>query len=499
MRGTDMDEKADTIRVACRCGHKAKAPAAAMGKPYACPKCGERFTLTPDHVAEPAQTAETPVRDPRVGQLLVQAGLITETQLAEALTAQAERGGKLFEVLINLGFLSKADLHTFLSGQPGITAIELRNYDIPYELTPIIPADLARKHVLLPIDRMGKLLTIGMACPLDTAAVAAVGSATGLRVKAMLCSFDDIHAALDRFYPLENPPEPEGEKPIETSPAPRKPSVRAEDVLARLDALEALPVLSSTLRHIRESISRPAHTVRDLAGIVCTDPALSAALLGLANCSIYGMPGRIASINLAVTVLGCPTTVRLAENTETIPPVPVASHFDVKMFWLRSVFAAAASMALAKASNRECVGEAYTAGLLYDLGRLALAIVAPDATGTLPCNQTAAELLKMEQESYGVTHPEAMYRLAQRWSLPTFVATPIHCHHAPDTAPQNHRDICMIVAAAAALADAFPAAALDAATLEGCSVPLTHLGVSRTVAADIFEKTSQRLRGAAGK
>ncbi|MCX5758514.1 MAG: HDOD domain-containing protein, partial [Candidatus Hydrogenedentes bacterium] len=103
--------------------------------------------------------------------------------------------------------------------------------------------------------------------------------------------------------------------------------------------------MSSTLRHIKESVARPGHTIRDLAGVVCTDPALSAALLGLANCAVYGMPGRIASINLAVTILGGATTARLAETTETVTPVPVASHFDVKMFWLRSVFAAAASMA----------------------------------------------------------------------------------------------------------------------------------------------------------
>ncbi|MCX5758513.1 MAG: HDOD domain-containing protein, partial [Candidatus Hydrogenedentes bacterium] len=172
---------------------------------------------------------------------------------------------------------------------------------------------------------------------------------------------------------------------------------------------------------------------------------------------------------------------------------------DVKMFWLRSVFAAAASMALAKAANREQVGEAYTAGLLHDLGRLALAVVAPDTTGTMPPNQSIAELLRLEQDSYGITHPEAAYRLAQHWSLPAFIATPIRCHHAPDTAPQNHRDICMVVAAAAALADAFPAAAPDNATLDACTEPLTHLDVSRTVAAEIFEKTSQRLRGAAGK
>lgn len=492
-----MNENTGVIRVACPCGHKGNVPSEAMGKPYQCPKCGERFTIGPDRLADtpPVAAASAPSRDPRVGQLLVQAGLITETQLAEALSAQADRGGKLFEVLINLAFLSKADLHTFLSGQPGVTAIELRNYDIPLDLPPIIPAELARKHVLLPIDRMGKLLTVGMACPLDAAAIAEVEKATGLRVKAMLCSFDDIHAALERFYPAEKA-ETTMEQPLDIKPPPQKRTLNPEDVLARLDALDMLPVLSSTLRHVRDTQSRTGHTIRDVAGVVCTDPALSAALVGLANSSVYGMPGRVASINLAVTILGETATVRLAENAETVPPVPVASHFDVKMFWLRSVFAAAASMALAKAASSEYVGEAYTAGLLHDIGRLALAIIAPDATGTMPPH---TDLIRTEQETYGITHPEAAYRLAQRWSLPALIAAPIHCHHAPDTAPQNHRDLCMVVAAAAALAGAFPAETPGKDAMDACTAPLAHLGVSQAAAADIYEKTSLRLRGAAGK
>ncbi|HOV75946.1 MAG TPA: HDOD domain-containing protein [Candidatus Hydrogenedentes bacterium] len=495
-----MSENTGVIRVACPCGHKGNVPSEAMGKPYQCPKCGERFTIAPERLADapPVAGEAAPPRDPRVGQLLVQAGLITEAQLAEALSAQADRGGKLFEVLINLAFLSKADLHTFLSGQPGVTAIELRNYDIPYDLPPIIPAELARKHVLLPIDRMGKLLTVGMACPLDASAIAEVEKATGLRVKAMLCSFDDIHAALERFYPAEKA-ETTMEQPIDIKPPPQKRALNPEDVLARLDTLDVLPILSSTLRHVHDTVARSGHTIRDVAGVVCTDPALSAALVGLANSSVYGMPGRVASINLAVTILGETATVRLAENAETVPPVPVASHFDVKMFWLRSVFAAAASMALAKAAGCEHVGEAYTAGLLHEIGRLALAIIAPDATGTMSPGRSQADLLQAEQETYGVTHPEAAYRLAQRWSLPPLIAAPIHCHHAPDTAPQNHRDLCMIVAAAAALAGAFPAETPDKDTMDACAAPLAHLGMSQSAAMDIYEKTSLRLRGAAGK
>ena len=73
------------------------------------------------------------------------------------------------------------------------------------ELLALVPAEIARKHELFPIDKMGKLLTVGMVCPLDKAAITDVEACTGLRIKPMLCTTADVRKALDRYYPVKAP------------------------------------------------------------------------------------------------------------------------------------------------------------------------------------------------------------------------------------------------------------------------------------------------------
>ncbi|MEK7793339.1 MAG: hypothetical protein AAB353_02355 [Candidatus Hydrogenedentota bacterium] len=144
--------------------------------------------------------------DPRIGNRLVREGLITSGQLAEALAAQKSTGRKVVETLIALGHLTDAQFVRFLAQQPGIPSISLENCVVTDELVALIPVECARKHELFPIDKMGKLLTVGMVCPLDKAAIADIEARTGLRVKPMLCSMADVRRAMDKYYPLKAKP-----------------------------------------------------------------------------------------------------------------------------------------------------------------------------------------------------------------------------------------------------------------------------------------------------
>ena len=141
--------------------------------------------------------------DPRIGNRLVREGLITSGQLAEALAAQKTTGRKIVETLIALGYMSDTQFVRFLAQQPGIPSISLENCAVTKDLIELVPADLARKHELFPIDKMGKLLTVGMVCPLDKGAIAEIQAWTALRVKPMLCSRADVRQALDKYYPLK--------------------------------------------------------------------------------------------------------------------------------------------------------------------------------------------------------------------------------------------------------------------------------------------------------
>ena len=97
----------------------------------------------------------------RIGELLIEEGLITSEALKEALAVQGKEGGKTVEILISLGHLTSRDFVNFLAKQEGVASIDLGHYEIAPDIIGLVPKDLAVKHEVIPIDKLGKLLTVG--------------------------------------------------------------------------------------------------------------------------------------------------------------------------------------------------------------------------------------------------------------------------------------------------------------------------------------------------
>src|SRR5436305_13705514 len=95
----------------------------------------------------------------RLGELLTKASLITPDQLKEALKLQKETGGKLGETLIKLGFVADEDITECLSQQFGVRSINLAHFEIHSSVLKLIPADLARKYNVLPVNTTGATIT----------------------------------------------------------------------------------------------------------------------------------------------------------------------------------------------------------------------------------------------------------------------------------------------------------------------------------------------------
>lgn len=135
--------------------------------------------------------------------MLVDEGVITDNQLDEALRRQQERGTKTVDTLIYLGHMNSEEFVRFLSNQRGMPSISLRNYSVSDELLNLVPKEVAIEHEIFPIDRLGRLLTVGMVCPLDNVAIRALEELTGLKVKPMLCTRAEIREAIARHYTRE--------------------------------------------------------------------------------------------------------------------------------------------------------------------------------------------------------------------------------------------------------------------------------------------------------
>jgi len=136
----------------------------------------------------------------RLGELLTKASLISQDQLKEALKVQKETGGKLGETLIKLGFVSEEDITECLSQQFGVPSINLQHFEIDENVIKLIPAEVARKYNILPVNKTGATITIAMADPTNVFAMDDIKFMTGYNVEPVVASELGIKAAIDNYY-----------------------------------------------------------------------------------------------------------------------------------------------------------------------------------------------------------------------------------------------------------------------------------------------------------
>ena len=139
----------------------------------------------------------------RVGDLLVEAGAITEEQLQEALAYQKENGGKIGNIILELGFISRELLVTVLTSQMGIDFVEVKTCKIDDDVLRIVPENLVNKYKLIPIgyaEDNPNVLKVAMADPMDIVAVDDISILSGLQVEPLLAFEDDINDAIGKYY-----------------------------------------------------------------------------------------------------------------------------------------------------------------------------------------------------------------------------------------------------------------------------------------------------------
>ena len=138
-----------------------------------------------------------------IGRILLDRGVITEPDLQQALLAQKKVENRfcLGEILVTMGRLREIDVAIALVIQHGLSYIALTSQDIHREILDLIPAGVARSQRLVPLDRIGRVLSVVTQNPLNDEARANVEHSTGCRIATFLSTRSEIDAALSRFYP----------------------------------------------------------------------------------------------------------------------------------------------------------------------------------------------------------------------------------------------------------------------------------------------------------
>lgn len=142
-----------------------------------------------------------PSENKKLGEMLVDAGLINPAQLQEALRHQRIAGGRMGSNLVALGFVSEDVLMDFLAHQTGVPRLDLRTLDVPTEVLRRIPRRLADQLNVLPVGiKEPKSLVLAMADPSDLNAVDSARFASGLNIEPVVVSYSALKMAIPEQY-----------------------------------------------------------------------------------------------------------------------------------------------------------------------------------------------------------------------------------------------------------------------------------------------------------
>ena len=136
----------------------------------------------------------------KLGEILVRENLISPQNLREALDYQREHGGRLGFNLVKLGLVSDDMITAVLSRQYGIPSVNLELFQIDDSVLRLIPQEVAQKHSVLPLSRVGATLTLAMVDPTNVFAMDDVKFMTGLNVEPVVVAEASIQQAIAKYY-----------------------------------------------------------------------------------------------------------------------------------------------------------------------------------------------------------------------------------------------------------------------------------------------------------
>lgn len=193
----------------------------------------------------------------KLGRMLVSAKLVTEEQVEKALSQQQKEGGRLGSILVKLGYIQEQTLLEFLSKQYGVKPVDLNKVEIDPSVIKLIPTEVVQKYNVIPVRRVGSVITIAMIDPSNIFAIDDIKFMTGYDVDVVVASESAVTSAMAKYY--------------DTS------SINLQQVLKSMDVTdENLDILSESeteeqvdLRELKEAVEEAP--VVKLVNLILTD------------------------------------------------------------------------------------------------------------------------------------------------------------------------------------------------------------------------------------
>jgi len=229
-----------------------------------------------------------------------------------------------------------------------------------------------------------------------------------------------------------------------------------------LDVLGELPPMPAVARKAVRMIQNPEANMRDVADILSMDEALTSLILRWANSAYYGLARPVSTVRQAMVYLGFQTIENLVMAASLVPVMDVSlPGYDMARgeLWKHSIAVAAGARAAVEKFDHQVREDAYYAGLLCDIGKLAMEIMLRD-NPDFDAQPMTQNFDFIEKTYFGITHAELGCELAKRWNLPVSLQEAIAYHHQPELANRG-----AVLAAAVHVAD--------------CAVSMMGIGIGR--------------------
>jgi diguanylate cyclase (GGDEF)-like protein len=207
-------------------------------------------------------------------------------------------------------------------------------------------------------------------------------------------------------------------------------------VLDSLKTTGRLPSPSGVALHIMELCRQEDATVEKVAHAVQADPALTGRLIKFTNASMHGSRRPVASVADAIRLCGINTVRQLVLAFALVGQYSkgACKNFDYSLFWSRSLAVGIAANSLMSRVRASRPDEAFTCGLLSDIGRLALATIFPEEYSKFlgQAQRNEADLILAERHQFSTDHRELTAALMDDWRVPSVLVGAVHFHVTPD-------------------------------------------------------------------
>jgi len=206
------------------------------------------------HTATAAATTD------KLGEILVREGLITLDQLKKALMEQKGTGMRLGYTLVKLGFVEETEVTKMLARQYRMPAVDLSRFEVDPKIIKLLPPDIAVKHIVLPLKREGRTLTVAIVDPNNVTAIEDIKFITRCDVFPVIAGEYTLRNAIDRYYQQSDAQLQSLLKSVEEADVEVVEEEQEEDVKAQ-DLAEDAPVVKLINGLLTDAVKRGASDI----------------------------------------------------------------------------------------------------------------------------------------------------------------------------------------------------------------------------------------------